>query len=89
MWRNPPGLFGWLSVTTHQAIGKRYIVTAFMFLLLGGMEALLMRIQLARPGQHLSRTRPVQPDLHHARHHDDVSVRRAGDGRNGRFIWFR
>ncbi len=43
------GLFGWLSVTTHQAIGMRYIVTAFIFLLLGGVEALAMRLQLARP----------------------------------------
>src|SRR4051812_1103081 len=48
-WRNRPGLLGWLSVTTHQAIGKRYIVTAFCFLLLGGVEALLMRLQLAAP----------------------------------------
>jgi cytochrome c oxidase subunit I len=48
-WRDPGGIFGWLSVTTHQAIGMRYIITAFIFLLLGGIEALLMRIQLARP----------------------------------------
>ena len=31
----PAGLLGWLSVTTHQAIGMRYIITAFIFLLLG------------------------------------------------------
>jgi cytochrome c oxidase subunit 1 len=48
-WRNPGGLFGWLSVTTHQEIGLRYIVTAFLFLLAGGVEALLMRIQLSTP----------------------------------------
>src|SRR5438270_13582427 len=48
-WKNKPGLFGWLSVTTHQAIGMRYIVTAFLFLLAGGVQAFLMRIQLARP----------------------------------------
>jgi cytochrome c oxidase subunit I len=48
-WRNKPGLLGWLSVTTHQQIGKRYIGTAFLFLLLGGLEALLMRLQLAAP----------------------------------------
>ena len=29
---SPARLFGWLSVTTHQAIGMRYIVTAFIFL---------------------------------------------------------
>ena len=47
VWAEPSGFFGWLSFTTHQAIGKRYIVTAFLFLLVGGVEALLMRIQLA------------------------------------------
>src|SRR5438067_4411526 len=48
-WWNPGGILGWLSYTTHQAIGMRYIVTAFIFLLAGGVEALLMRIQLAQP----------------------------------------
>ncbi len=49
VWRNKRGIFGWLSVTTHQQVGKRYIITAFIFLLLGGIEALLMRLQLAGP----------------------------------------
>ena len=35
VWRNQPGITGWLSATTHQAIGLRYIVTAFIFLLAG------------------------------------------------------
>src|SRR5205085_3508913 len=48
VWRHPSGIFGWFSYTTHQAIGKRYIITAFLFLLAGGIEALLMRLQLAR-----------------------------------------
>ena len=30
----------------------RYIVTAFVFLLMGGIEALVMRLQLARPETH-------------------------------------
>src|SRR3954453_2298758 len=51
-WSRPAGLIGWLSATTHQAIGMRYIVTAFMFLLAGGVEALLMRVQLARADNH-------------------------------------
>ncbi len=49
VWRNKRGITGWLSVTTHQQIGMRYIVTAFIFLLLGGIEALVMRLQLAVP----------------------------------------
>jgi cytochrome c oxidase subunit I+III len=43
------GLRGWLCDVSHRAIGKRYIVTAFIFFLLGGLEALAMRLQLARP----------------------------------------
>jgi cytochrome c oxidase subunit 1 len=46
-WRNGRGILGWLSVTTHQQLGKRYIITAFIFLLIGGIEAFLMRLQLA------------------------------------------
>lgn len=48
-WRHPGGIVGWFSYDTHQAIGMRYIVTAFIFLLIGGIEALLMRFQLAHP----------------------------------------
>ncbi|HEX8621495.1 MAG TPA: cytochrome c oxidase subunit I [Allosphingosinicella sp.] len=48
-WSRPPGLWGWLSTTDHKEIGRRYIVTAFVFLLLGGALALLIRAQLATP----------------------------------------
>ncbi len=48
-WSSKPGLLGWLSATNHQQIGRRYILTAFIFLLIGGIEALLMRLQLAKP----------------------------------------
>lgn len=37
----------------HKEIGIRYIVTAFAFLILGGLEALGLRIQLAQPEQHV------------------------------------
>jgi cytochrome c oxidase subunit 1 len=52
IWGSPGGVLGWFQDLSHQAIGKRYLVTAFVFLLLGGIEALLMRIQLARPENH-------------------------------------
>ena len=48
-WSRRPGLLGWLSDTDHKSVGKRYIVTAMVFFLLGGIEAALIRIQLARP----------------------------------------
>jgi cytochrome c oxidase subunit 1 len=48
-WRQRPGLWGWLTSVDHKSIGKRYIVTAFVFFLLGGLEAGVVRAQLARP----------------------------------------
>ena len=48
-WRPEPGLGGWLRSVDHKSIGLRYIVTAFAFFLLGGIEAAVMRAQLARP----------------------------------------
>jgi cytochrome c oxidase subunit I len=44
-----------LKTTDHKLIGKMYLVTAFVFFLAGGLMALLMRGELARPGlQYLS-----------------------------------
>ena len=48
-WRRPPGIIGWLATVDHKEIGRRYIVTALLFLALGGVLALAMRLQLARP----------------------------------------
>ena len=49
LWERPHTLVGWLSSTDHKDIGRRYLVTAFAFLLLGGLEALALRLQLAKP----------------------------------------
>src|SRR5215208_2976560 len=51
-WARPTGLRGWFTDTDHKVIAMRYIKTAFVFFLLGGMEAVLMRVQLARPENH-------------------------------------
>lgn len=53
LWESEPGWRGWLSTVDHKQIGMRYIVTAFIFLIAGGVEALVMRVQLARPDSHL------------------------------------
>jgi cytochrome c oxidase subunit 1 len=58
-WHTPRGVLGWLSVNDHRTIGKRYIVTAFVFFILGGFLAALMRIQLAFP-----ENRFLGPDLY-------------------------
>jgi cytochrome c oxidase subunit I len=39
-----------LRTTDHKLIGKMYLVTSFLFFMLGGVMALLMRAELARPG---------------------------------------
>jgi cytochrome c oxidase subunit I len=48
-WEPPETLYFQLASVDHKKIGKRYLVTAFIFLLVGGVEALLMRMQLSRP----------------------------------------
>src|SRR5215212_11442610 len=53
VWRRAPGLLGWIASTNHKDIGMRYIVTAFVFFLLAGILALLMRLQLSVPENHL------------------------------------
>jgi cytochrome c oxidase subunit I len=49
VWETGPGLKGFFMSVDHKQIGLRYIVTAFVFLALGGVEALIMRVQLAGP----------------------------------------
>jgi cytochrome c oxidase subunit I len=53
IWRTPSGWAGALMSVDHKVVGRRYIITAFAFLLLGGILAVLMRLQLARPEQRL------------------------------------
>jgi cytochrome c oxidase subunit I+III len=53
MWETSPGLAGWFSCVDHKEIGLRYLVTAFIFLFAGGIQALIMRLQLASPNGHI------------------------------------
>ena len=52
-WETSPGLWGWLATVDHKQLGKRYLMTSFVFLLLGGLEAAVMRWQLAQPNMHV------------------------------------
>lgn len=45
----PRGLVGWLTTVDHKRIGILYGLTSFLWLLVGGFEALLIRTQLAVP----------------------------------------
>jgi cytochrome c oxidase subunit I len=43
------GWWSWLTTVDHKKIGIMYGVTAFLFFIVGGIEALLIRSQLAQP----------------------------------------
>jgi cytochrome c oxidase subunit I+III len=58
-WAPGTGLWSWLREVHHTAIGKRFVVTAFLFFMIGGVEAVLMRLQLSRANNHL-----VGPDVY-------------------------
>jgi cytochrome c oxidase subunit I len=47
----------WLSTVDHKRIGVLYMLTGLFFLIVGGIEALVIRLQLAVPNNHL-----VAPD---------------------------
>ena len=51
-WGEPRGFWGWFMHVHHTSIGKRFMVTAFVFFSLAGILAVLMRIQLARSSNH-------------------------------------
>src|SRR5690606_9111219 len=40
----------WLTTTDHKTIGTMYLTTSFIFFVIGGIMALVMRAELARPG---------------------------------------
>jgi len=42
------GLWGWITTVDHKKIGIMYGYAAFTFFIIGGVEALLLRIQLAQ-----------------------------------------
>ena len=46
---HPKGVWSWITTVDHKRIGILYGCTAFFFFLVGGFEALLIRVQLAKP----------------------------------------
>jgi cytochrome c oxidase subunit 1/cytochrome c oxidase subunit I+III len=47
------GLLAWVASVDHKQIGIMYMLSVLLFFALGGVEALLIRIQLAVPNNHL------------------------------------
>lgn len=55
----PTGLWSWITTVDHKRIGILYLITAGLFFLIGGIEALIIRTQLAAPNGTL-----VSPDVY-------------------------
>jgi len=49
LWEGPKNFYGFLATVDHKKLGIRYLITAFSLMIIGGVEALIMRIQLAEP----------------------------------------
>jgi cytochrome c oxidase subunit I len=58
-WGHPRGFWGWFTNVHHTAIGVRFMVTSFIFFLLGGVLAGMIRLQLSRPENNA-----IGPDLY-------------------------
>ncbi len=48
-----PGIMGWLGTLDHKRIGLMYMFTTMLSLMVGGIFALLVRLELMFPGQQL------------------------------------
>jgi heme/copper-type cytochrome/quinol oxidase subunit 1 len=46
-WASGSGLPGFITAVNHKQVGKRFMWTALVFLVIGGVESLLLRLQLA------------------------------------------
>lgn len=53
LWKTPQTIRGLLSTVDHKDLGRRYLATAFIFLIIGGIEAFIVRLQLSRADQSL------------------------------------
>src|SRR4051812_10077380 len=50
---HPTGLWSWMTTIDHKRIGLLYSGTAFIFFVVGGIEALILRLQLGGPNGHV------------------------------------
>ncbi|SEO76027.1 cytochrome c oxidase subunit I+III [Salinihabitans flavidus] len=49
IWASEPGMRGWVSTVNHTDLGRMFLFTAFVFFVIGGLLAMLIRAQLATP----------------------------------------
>ena len=65
-------LHEWVTTVDHKRLGILYIVYALIFLVIGGIEATVMRIQLIRPHNDFVSPQVFNRMFTHAWHHDDL-----------------
>ena len=53
----------YLTTTDHKKIGYLYLITSFIYFLIGGVLALVIRAQLAAPGLHIVQTPEIYNQL--------------------------
>jgi len=53
------GLWSWISTVDHKRIGIMYLILTFFFFLVGGVFALVLRLQLSGPSKTL-----VSPEIY-------------------------
>jgi cytochrome c oxidase subunit I+III len=53
IWAERPGVLGWLTTTDHKRVGILYFWATLVFFGAGGIEALIMRTQLATANERL------------------------------------
>ncbi len=53
VWDEGRGFWAWLTTCDHKKIARRYVITAFLMFLAGGIQAAIMRAQLSGPSHTL------------------------------------
>ena len=48
-WHDPDRFWGWITTVQNGPVVNRYMFAAFALFVIGGIEALMMRMQLAQP----------------------------------------
>ncbi|MEO8208604.1 MAG: cytochrome c oxidase subunit I [Chloroflexota bacterium] len=56
-------LYDWLTTTDHKKIGIMYVINSFVFFLIGGVLALVVRTELAQPGLQFLRDEHVYNEM--------------------------
>ena len=74
----------WLLTTDHKRIGILYAISITAFFFIGAVAIGLVRLELLTPRRPVPHRRPVQPPVHHARHHHGVVLPGAVDPHHAR-----